>query len=157
MKTSNSMEKNTKIFLVLGALFTVVLLFINIYLGGIAGVIFISIAMSLFIMQDTTGVPEVVATLSEEAKSIILTNTGNARAEKIHVTLIPGNIEFDIDSLNVDSDYEYSFGTMVQEIKLKITYSNENGRLFSSSKKLSVFDEEPDFLKPMLPMFKWKK
>jgi len=151
------MEKNTKIFLVLGALFTVVLLFINIYLGGIAGVIFISIAMSLFIMQDTTGVPEVVATLSEEAKSIILTNTGNARAEKIHVTLIPGNIEFDIDSLNVDSDYEYSFGTMVQEIKLKITYSNENGRLFSSSKKLSVFDEEPDFLKPMLPMFKWKK
>ena len=151
------MEKNTKIFLVLGALFTVVLLFINIYLGGIAGVIFISIAMSLFIMQDTTGVPEVVPALSEEAKSIILTNTGNARAEKIHVTLIPGNIEFDIDSLNVDSDYEYSFGTMVQEIKLKITYSNENGRLFSSSKKLSVFDEEPDFLKPMLPMFKWKK
>jgi hypothetical protein len=157
MKTSNSMEKNTKILLVLGALFTVVLLFINIYLGGIAGVIFIAIAMSLFIMQDTTGVPEVVATLSEEAKSIILANTGNARAEKIHVTLIPGNIEFDIDSLNVDSVYEYSLGTMVQEIKIKITYSNENGRLFSSSKKLSVFDEEPDFLKPMLPMFKWKK
>ena len=53
--------------------------------------------------------------------------------------------------------YEYSLGTMVQEIKIKITYSNENGRLFSSSEKLSVFDEEPDFLKPMLPMFKWKK
>jgi hypothetical protein len=157
MKTSNSMEKNTKILLVLGALFTVVLLFINIYLGGIAGVIFIAIAMSILIMQDTTGVPEVVATLSEEAKSIILANTGNARAEKIHVTLIPGNIEFDIDSLDVDSVYEYSLGTMVQEIKIKITYSNENGRLFSSSKKLSVFDEEPDFLKPMLPMFKWKK
>ena len=128
------MEKNTKILLVLGALFTVVLLFINIYLGGIAGVIFIAIAMSLFIMQDTTGVPEIVATLSEEAKSIILANTGNARAEKIHVTLIPGNIEFDIDSLNVDSVYEYSLGTMVQEIKIKITYSNENGRLFSSSR-----------------------
>ena len=151
------MEKNTKILLVLGALFTVVLLYINIYLGGIAGVIFIAIAMSLLIMQDTTGVPEVVATLSEDAKSIILANTGNARAEKIHVTLVPGNIEFDIDSLNVDSVYEYSLGTMVQEIKIKITYSNENGRLFSSSKKLSVFDEEPDFLKPMLPMFKWKK
>ncbi len=35
--------------------------------------------------------------------------------------------------------------------------SNENGRLFSSSKKLSAFDEEPDLLKPMIPMFKWKK
>ena len=157
MKTSNSMEKNTKILLVLGALITVVLLFINIYLGGIAGVIFIAIAMSLLIMQDTTGVPEVVANLSEDTKSIVLTNTGNARAEKIHVILVPGNIEFDIASLDVDSVYEYSLGTMVQEIKIKLTYSNENGRLFSSSKKLSVFDEEPDFLKPMLPMFKWKK
>jgi hypothetical protein len=157
MKTSNSMEKNTKILLVLGALITVILLFFNIYLGGIAGVIFIAIAMSLLIMQDTTGVPEVVANLSDDAKSIILTNTGNAWAEKIHVTLIPGNIEFDIASLDVDSVYEYSLGTMVQEIKIKITYSNENGRLFSSSKKLSVFNEEPDLLKPMLPMFKWKK
>ena len=46
---------------------------------------------------------------------------------------------------------------MVQEIKIKITYSNESGRLFSSSKKLSVFDEEPDLLKPMIPTFKWKK
>jgi hypothetical protein len=151
------MEKNTKILLVLGSLITIVLLFINIYLGGIVGVIFIAIAMSLLIMQDTTGVPEVVANLSEDAKSIILTNTGNAWAEKIHVTLLPGNIEFDIDSLDVDSVYEYSLGTMVQEIKIKITYSNENGRLFSSSKKLSVFDEEPDLLKPMIPTFKWKK
>jgi len=151
------MEKNTKILLVLGSLITIVLLFINIYLGGIVGVIFIAIAMSLLIMQDTTGVPEVVANLSEDAKSIILTNTGNAWAEKIHVTLLPGNIEFDIDSLEVDSIYEYSLGTMVQEIKIKITYSNESGRLFSSSKKLSVFDEEPDLLKPMIPTFKWKK
>jgi hypothetical protein len=46
---------------------------------------------------------------------------------------------------------------MVQEIKIKITYSNENGRLFSSSKKLSVFEEEPDPLKPLIPMFRWKK
>jgi hypothetical protein len=151
------MEKNTKILVVLGSLITIVLLFINIYLGGIVGVIFIAIAMSLLIMQDTTGVPEVVANLSEDAKSIILTNTGNAWAEKIHVTLLPGNIEFDIDSLEVDSIYEYSLGTMVQEIKIKITYSNESGRLFSSSKKLSVFDEEPDLLKPMIPTFKWKK
>jgi hypothetical protein len=108
-------------------------------------------------MQDTTGVPEVVANLSDEAKSIILTNTGNARAEKIHGTLIPSNVEFDVPSLDVDSSYEYPLGSMVQEIKIRITWSNENKRLFSSSKKLSVFDEEPDFLRPMIPMFKWKK
>jgi hypothetical protein len=151
------MDKRIQIILVLGILITIASLFYDIYLAGIVGVIFIAIIMSLMIMQDTTGIPEVVAKLSEDAKSIVLINTGNARAEKIHVTLVPNNIEFDIASLDVDSAYEYSLGTMVQEIKIKITYSNENGRLFSSSKKLSVFDEEPDLLKPMIPTFKWKK
>ena len=151
------MDKRIQVILVLGIIITIVSAFLDMYLAGIVGVIFIAIIMSLMIMQDTTGIPEVVAKLSDDAKSIILTNTGNARAEKIHVTLIPSNAEFDIASLDVDSTYEYSLGSMVQEIKIKITWSNENGRLFSSSKKLSVFDEEPDLLKPMVPMFKWKK
>ena len=151
------MDKRIQIILVLGILITIASLFYDIYLAGIVGVIFIAIIMSLMIMQDTTGVPEVVAKLSEDAKSIVLINTGNARAEKIHVTLVPNNIEFDIASLDVDSAYEYSLGTMVQEIKIKITYCNENGRLFSSSKKLSVFEEETDPLKPLIPMFRWKK
>jgi len=151
------MDKRIQIIIVLGILITIASLFYDIYLAGIVGVIFIAIIMSLMIMQDTTGIPEVVAKLSEDAKSIVLINTGNARAEKIHVTLVPNNIEFDIASLDVDSAYEYSLGTMVQEIKIKITYSNENGRLFSSSKKLSVFEEETDPLKPLIPMFRWKK
>jgi len=151
------MDKRIQIILVLGILITIASLYYDIYLAGILGVIFIAIIMSLMIMQDTTGIPEVVAKLSEDAKSIVLINTGNARAEKIHVTLVPNNIEFDIASLDVDSAYEYSLGTMVQEIKIKITYSNENGRLFSSSKKISVFEEDPDPLKPLIPMFRWKK
>jgi hypothetical protein len=151
------MDKRLMVILVLGIIITIVLAFLDMYLAGIVGVIFIAIIMSLMIMQDTTGIPEVVVKLSDEAKSIILTNTGNARAEKIHVILVPSNVEVDIPSLDVDSSYEYSLGSMVQEIKIKITWSNENGRLFSSSKKLSVFDEEPDLLKPMVPMFKWKK
>jgi hypothetical protein len=151
------MDKRIQIILVLGILITLASAFLDMYLAGIVGMIFIAIIMSLIIMQDTTGIPEIVAKLNEDAKSIVLTNTGNARAEKIHVILIPSNIEFDIDSLDVDSVYEYSLGTMVQEIKIKITYSNENKSVFSSSKKLSVFDEEPDLLRPMIPMFKWKK
>jgi hypothetical protein len=151
------MEKKTKILIVLGALITVILLVFNIYLGGIVGVIFIAIVMSLLIMQDTTGIPEITAMLRDDAKAIILTNTGNARAEKIHVALIPVNIEFDISSLEVDSSYEFSLNAMVETIKYTMTYQNENGRVFSRSSKLSVFDEEPDLLKPMLPTFKWKK
>jgi hypothetical protein len=151
------MEKNTKILLVLGALITIVLLFINIYLGGIVGVIFITLMMSLKIMHDTTGIPDIVAMLKDDAKGIVLTNTGNARAEKIHVVLVPNNIEFDIPSLDEDSSYVFPLNAMVEEIKIVITWSNENGRQFSGSAKLSVFGEEPDILKPMIPIFKWKK
>ncbi len=151
------MDKRIQIILVLGIIVTIISAFLDMYLAGIVGMIFIAIVMSLMIMQDTTGIPEVVVKLGDEAKSIILTNNGNARAENIHVTLIPSNREFDIASLDVDSVYEYFLGAMVQEIKIKITYSNENKRLFSSSKKLSVFDEEPDLLRPLIPMFKWKK
>src|SRR5665647_633827 len=88
MRTSNSMEKNTKILLVLGSLITIVLLIYNIYLGGIVGIIFIAIVMSLRIMEDTTGIPEIVTKLRDDAKAITLTNTGNARAYKIHVCLL---------------------------------------------------------------------
>jgi uncharacterized repeat protein (TIGR01451 family) len=151
------MDKRIQVILVLGIIVTIISAFLDMYLAGIVGVIFIAIIMSLMIMQDTTGIPEVRVKLGDEAKSIILTNNGNARAENIHVTLIPSSVEFDIASLDVDSVYEYALGAMVQEIKIKITYSNENKRLFSSSKKLSVFDEDPDILRPLIPMFKWKK
>ena len=151
------MDKRVLVILALGIIFTIVAAFLDMYLAGIVGVIFIAIIMSLMIMQDTSGIPDIVPKLSDDAKSIILTNTGNARAEKIHGTLIPSNVEFDVASLDMDSVYEYPLGSMVQEIKIKITWSNEKGRLFSSSKKLSVFDEEPDLLRPLIPMFKWKK
>lgn len=154
---SGSMDKKIQVILVLGIIITIAAAFFDMYIAGIAGVIFIAVIMSLMIMQDTTGIPDVVAKLSDDAKSIILTNTGNARAEQIHATLIPGNVDFDIAFLDVDSTYEYSLGSMVQEIKIKITWSNENKRFFSTSKKLSVFDEEPDLLKPLVPMFGWKK
>lgn len=151
------MDKRIQVILVLGILITIASAFLDIYLAGIVGVIFIAIIMSLMIMQDTTGIPEVVATLTEDGKNIVLTNTGNARAEKINVKLLPNALEFDLTTLNIDSAYEYLLEKPVEEIKIKITYSNENGRLFSSSKKLSVFEEESDLLKPMFPTFGWKK
>jgi len=151
------MEKNTKILLAFGVFIIIFLLFIDRYLAGIAGVILITLLMVVQIMQDTSGVPDIIARFREDGKAIILTNTGNARAEKIHVALVPLNSEFDISSLEVESSFEFSLNTMVEYIKIAITYQNENGRLFSGSSKLSVFGEEPDLLKPMIPLFKWKK
>ena len=151
------MEKNIKIIFILGIVITLVSLYYNIYLGGIVGMFFIAIMMSLLIMQDSTGIPDIVPTIKDDAKGIVLTNTGNARAEKIHVTIVPNNIEFEIPSLEVDASYEFPFRDMIQEIKVVITFANENQRQFSISRKLSIFGEEPDLLKPMFPTFKWKK
>ena len=151
------MERNTKILLVIGIGIIIVLLFINIYLAGIASIFFITFLMSLLIMQDARGIPDIDVSFREDAKGIILTNTGNARAEKIHVVLVPGKTEFDAPSLDPDSTYEFLLEKMIEQIKVVITYSNENGRQFSGTSMLSVFAEEPDLLKPMIPVFKWKK
>jgi len=150
------MDKKSQILVVLGLAVTLILLFIDIYAAGIVFVLVITVGMSLQIMQDTTGIPEVVATLREDAKAILLTNTGNARAVHLHAALVPVNIEFDLASLDKESTYEYPMPVMVEEVKVVLTFENENGRSFSGSSKLSSLGEVPDLLKPMFPIFKWK-
>jgi hypothetical protein len=151
------MEKNTKILLVLGGIITILLLFINIYLAGIAAVILIALVMTVMIMQDTSGVPEIAAKFSEDGKAIILTNSGNARAKNIHVALVPGPFESDIPELDVDSVHTIALPAMLEGVKILLTYTNEEQRGFSRSQKLSLMEEEPDLLKPMIPIFKWKQ
>ena len=151
------MERNAKILLVAGLLITLLLVFINIYLAGIVFILFITILMSLQIMQDTAGIPDIAVHLRDDAKAIILTNKGNARAVKIHGSLVPLNIEFDTPALEVDSTFEYPLTAMVEEVKIVVTYQNENGRPFSKSAKLSALEGERDLLQPMIPIFKWKK
>jgi hypothetical protein len=151
------MERNAKILLVAGLLITLLLIFINIYLAGIAFILFITILMSLQIMQDTAGIPDIAVHLRDDAKAILLTNKGNIRAVKIHGSLVPLNIEFDTPALEVDSTFEYPLNAMVEEVKIVITYQNENQRPFSKSAKLSALEEEQDLLRPMIPVFKWKK
>ncbi|MFY9800440.1 MAG: hypothetical protein WAK10_04250, partial [Methanoregula sp.] len=145
-----------KILLVLGALITIILLFIDIYLAGIVCIIFIILLMSMLIMQDSQGIPDIRSALKEDAKAILLTNKGNAKAVKIHAILVPADVEFDIPVLEVESTFEFPLTTMVEEIKIIITFQNENKRQFSRSVKLSALEEEPDLLKPMIPLFKWK-
>ena len=112
--------------------------------------------MSLVIMQDTTFLPQVDARLRDDAKAIVLTNAGNSPAVKIHVALIPMDIEYDVGSLAVDESHEYLFASMIDEVKAVITFANEKGQQFSSSSLLSSSGEEFEPLKPMIPVFGWK-
>jgi hypothetical protein len=151
------MEKNISILIILGLLITLILAFINIYLAGITIILVITLVMSLMIMHDTRGYPDIAIHLREDAKAILLTNKGNARAEAIHGALVPLNIEFDVPFLDEDATYEFPLTSMVEEIKVAITYKNEKGSPFSKSTMLSSLEEEPDLLKPVIPIFKWKK
>ncbi len=151
------MEKNIIILLIFGALITIFLVFFDIYLAGIVCILVVVIVMSVAIMQDSRGVPDIGATLRADAKAVILTNKGNARAMKIHATLVPINIESDIPELEVESAYEIPLRTMVEQMKIMVTYENEEGRQFSHSSHLSAMEEEPDLLKPVFPLFRWKK
>ncbi|MDD1684299.1 MAG: hypothetical protein LUQ19_00255 [Methanoregula sp.] len=149
------MDKRTTAVLVAGILVTILLCFINIYLAGIALIILVAIVMSLYIMQDTTFMPLVEARLRDDAKAIVLTNSGNSPAVRIHVALVPMDIEYDLPSLGVDESHEFSLASMVREVKVVIGYENEKGHTFTHARKLSSTDDfEP--LKPMFPVFGWK-
>ncbi len=149
------MDKKTTGVLVAGLLITILLFFVSVYLAGIALIILVVIVMSLFIMQETTFMPQVDIRLRDDAKAVVLTNTGNSPALSIHVVLVPVNIEYDLDSLAVDRSHEYPLPSMIAEVKAVVTFSNEKGQVSSFTRKLSSSEEfEP--LKPMFPIFGWK-
>jgi hypothetical protein len=150
------MDKKTTAVLAAGIIVTALLFFISIYLAGIAFIILVAVVMSLLIMQDTTFLPQVDVRLRDDAKAIVLTNTGNSPALRIHVALVPVNIEYDIDSLAADASHEHLLASMMAEVKAVVTYSNEKGQAFSHSRNLSAAGDEFEPLKPMIPVFGWK-
>ena len=150
------MDKTTTAVLAAGIVVTILLFFVSIYLAGIAFIILVVIIMSLVIMQETLFLPQVDVRLREDAKAIVLINAGNSPAKKIHVALVPMNIEYDVDSLAVDESHEYPLASMIAEVKAVVTFVNEKGQTFSHSRRLSSSGEEFEPLKPMIPVFGWK-
>ena len=150
------MDKKSLIVLVSGIVLTLVVLIFNIYAASIVFILVITIVMSLQIMQDSAFRPEVSASLAEDAKSIILKNSGNSPAINIHVALVPLNVEYEVKSLAVDETHAHAFSSMIPEVKVVITFENEEKTVFTGSHSLSVSGNEFEPFKPMIPVFKWK-
>jgi hypothetical protein len=152
------MERNYKILLGAALVVCVILLIVNIYIGGMAFIIFIALLMSVWIMDDSRMHPNITASLSDEAKAVELENNGNATAYAIHVAIIPHDIEFDIPQLKEDEKYLYAFGKMISEAKVMVSFENEAKGRFSKAYLLSSTGKsDEDLLKPAFPFFKWKK
>ncbi|HNL87111.1 MAG TPA: hypothetical protein PKH71_08155, partial [Methanoregulaceae archaeon] len=83
-QTLSHMERNHKILLAVALVISLILLIVDIYLGGIAFIIFIVLLMSVFIMEDAKMLPNVTASLNNEATAVVFKNGGNATAFTIH-------------------------------------------------------------------------
>jgi hypothetical protein len=151
------MEKNHTIIVGAGVLVCALLFYIDIYLGATGVVVLIAIAMSFFIMEDAGVLPDVAIRLHDDAKRIIVTNRGTAPAYRIHITLVPLNIEFDIPELSVDATSERQLQEMISEAKAVVTFEDSKGSHYTRTTALSALGKnDDDLLKPMFPLFKWK-
>jgi hypothetical protein len=150
------MDKNTIIVLAAGLILTILLSFVNIYLGGIALIITIVLVMSLLIMADTRGLPTLDITLEDDAKGIVVRNAGNSPAVNIHLSLVPMNLEYRIPRLDIDERHEFRQEEMIREVKVVAGFDNEDGHAFTTTVKLSAYDTGFEPLKPIIPLFKWK-
>ncbi|MFA6364620.1 hypothetical protein [Methanoregula sp.] len=151
------MEKIHKILLAAGALICILLFWIDIYLGATGVIVLVALAMSVFIMEDSRVLPEITTRLGDDAKKVVVENSGNAPAHRIHVALVPLDIEFDLSELAADARYEYSLPRMIEEAKAAVTFEDAKGVKTSRTFTLSALGKgDDDLLKPMFPLFKWK-
>lgn len=150
------MDRKIQILLVSGIILTLIVFLINIYAAGVLFILFAVLIMSLFIMQDSTTLPDVMVELEDDAKGILIRNSGNSDAVKIHVALVPVNIEFNIAVLAPDQINEYPLESMLPEAKAVVTFENVMGNAFSRTYNLSSTGNQNDPFKPMIPFFKWK-
>jgi len=150
------MEKKTVIVLACGILLTLLLFFISPYLAGMALIITIVLVMSLMIMHDTLGLPALEVLLKDDARGIVIRNSGNAPALDIHITIVPMDREFALASLGVDESHEFPVDEMIRSVKVVARFGSERGGKFSQTVKLSSMGEEFEPLKPVIPLFKWE-
>ncbi|MBP1928559.1 hypothetical protein J2741_001106 [Methanolinea mesophila] len=152
------MDRNQIILLVAGLVLAgIIAVVVDVYVGLIILVIVLTLFMSLLIMADSTILPDVIATLSGDAKNVRVTNRGNAPAYSIHVAIVPLDKEYDIPVLQVDEERTYHFENMINEAKASVAFKNERGDRYEKTFRLSALKGgDEDLLKPMFPLFKWK-
>ncbi|MFW5639222.1 MAG: hypothetical protein WAN99_00600 [Methanoculleus sp.] len=147
------MEKNQKIILAAGGLITLALLAIDVFLALIPLVFVLILLMTFHIMEETRSYTLIAADLSEDAREVIITNTGTAEARNVHVVIVPFDIEFDIASLGPDEASRFKFESMVAEARAVVTYEDTANQKFTRTYSLTALGSGGDLLKPIFPLF----
>lgn len=153
------MEKYQIIILIIAVVCSGALLIFDFFLGA-AGFIVIGTLAMAFWMYNTGGAitsrPEIQGFLANDALGIVIRNDGEAGARTIHVSVVPHNIVFDIESLAAEEVYTHPLESMIADGKIVITYTSADGKPYTLEKEISYLKDDEDLLKPMFPMFSWK-
>lgn len=152
------MDQTQKRILAAGLLVcAVVAIIVDPFYALILLVILIALLLSLQIMRETKGFPDVTCGLQPDSKGIVVRNRGNAKAVAIHLALVPLDLEFDVPPLVPEETATLAMPHMISEAKAVITFENEAGGTYSRTVMLSATGaSEEDLLKPMVPLFGWK-
>lgn len=150
------MERSLVIVIVLGLAAAAGLLLVSPYLSLIALVIAAVVVMALAIGRDSRDLPDIEASLAEDARSVMLRNTGNAPAHQVHASLVPIGVEVDLSSLAVDEVHELPLAEQVTEVKVVLTFKNSEEQPFHRTALLSALHPEQDPLRPAFNIFGYK-
>ena len=132
------------------------LLIVSPYLSLIALVIAGVVAMALVIGRDARDLPDIETSFAEDARSVMLRNTGIAPALEVHVSLVPLGVEADIPSLAVEAVHEQPLPEQVPEVKVVVSFKNRKGQAFRRTALLSALHPEQDPLRPAFGIFGYK-
>ena len=150
------MERSFVIVIVLGLVAAAGLLIVSPYLSLIALVIAGVVAMALVIGRDARDLPDIETSFAEDARSVMLRNTGNAPALQVHVSLVPLGVEADIPSLAVEAIHEQPLPEQVPEVKVVVSFKNRKGQAFRRTALLSALHPDQDPLRPAFGIFGYK-
>lgn len=150
------MERSLVIVIVLGLVAAAGLLLVSPYLSLMALIIAGVVAVSIWISRDARDLPEIEASLAEDARSIALRNTGNAPALQLHASLVPIGVEVDLPSLAVEAIHTEPLSQQVAEVKVVVNWRNGKGQAFHRTTLLSALHPQDDPLRPPFALFGWK-
>jgi phosphomannomutase len=150
------MERSIAIVVVLSLAAAAGLFFVSVYLSLIALVVAAVVAATIAIGRDTYDLPDIQAALADDARAVLVRNSGNAPALQVHVSVVPLGLDFDIPSLAVEEVHEEPLPGQAAEVKVVVTFKNGAGHPFRRTALLSALRPDADPLRPPFAIFGWK-
>lgn len=154
------MQKNSILIVFFGLLAVIIIwFFVDAAAAGIVFIIAATLLISLEISADAARHmhPEIFASLTDDAQTVVVENLGTAPATSVNVRIIPDNLAYDIGDLAPDTTHKHELPVMVRDAKAAVSWVKNDGTRTEKIFRLSGYTSETDPLRPTFPLFSWKE